>query len=693
MSDSTEVPGGRWPIVLLAIVALLWLAATAFVVAGALPGIQSLTTPESTTAASALVLQVLPPLAVTILALALLLRTRPMPARAIQAIEARHDTARAASDALARDAVTLDDMLDRIAVRITALRDAATDEAAKLAAGLAAIDASATRLTAAADAGSSAGATLKAVLPDAAERIDGLSAALATTAAETTRQLAEVETLLAAVWTASDDATRRHDGAADAATARLAALNTAADGVATRVGAQVETLQRAVAEAFDGTTAALTTTREGVEAQTAALLASVDQARVGVDHIGGEAGRVIGERVEQLLGLATALGERLAAQEGQANRFADSAAREFGILDAKLVNAAASAGTTLDRLSERLAAVRDAVHALSNPLGETGAAVGEIEAGLARLEAGSSAVLASLGTDLPATGDGIGALGERVAALRADLDALAAPVTASEAATARIVAQLGDARRDAEGVETATGTAALAASQQLIEVLARVREVAAVTAGTMRETLAGVVSEAEAALADAGTTRARTAFGDPVAGEIAALTAASERAATAAQGAAERVTQRLLGLTQTIATVEARIDEVDTRYDVTLRDDLAKRSQALLESLQSSAIDLTSLLSIDVGDEAWRAYLKGDRGIFARRAVRLLDRGTARKVERHFEHDTVFREQATRFITEFETLLARVRADREGAALAVTLVSSDIGKLYVVLAQATERLR
>lgn len=187
--------------------------------------------------------------------------------------------------------------------------------------------------------------------------------------------------------------------------------------------------------------------------------------------------------------------------------------------------------------------------------------------------------------------------------------------------------------------------------------------------------------------------RARTAFGDPIASEIAALTTASERAAAAAQGVAERVTQRLLGLTQTIATVEARIDEVDTRYDAKLRNDLAKRSQALLESLQSGAIDVTSLLGSDVGDEAWRAYLKGDRGIFARRAVRLLDRGTARKVERHFEHDAVFREQATRFITEFETLLGHVRADREGAAMAVTLVSSDIGKLYVVLAQATEKLR
>jgi hypothetical protein len=38
-------------------------------------------------------------------------------------------------------------------------------------------------------------------------------------------------------------------------------------------------------------------------------------------------------------------------------------------------------------------------------------------------------------------------------------------------------------------------------------------------------------------------------------------------------------------------------------------------------------------------------------------------------------------------------LLDRARADRAGQALAVTLISSDIGKLYVVLNQALERLK
>jgi hypothetical protein len=38
-------------------------------------------------------------------------------------------------------------------------------------------------------------------------------------------------------------------------------------------------------------------------------------------------------------------------------------------------------------------------------------------------------------------------------------------------------------------------------------------------------------------------------------------------------------------------------------------------------------------------------------------------------------------------------MLRRVLAERDGGTLGVTLLSSDMGKLYVALAQAIERLR
>ena len=46
-----------------------------------------------------------------------------------------------------------------------------------------------------------------------------------------------------------------------------------------------------------------------------------------------------------------------------------------------------------------------------------------------------------------------------------------------------------------------------------------------------------------------------------------------------------------------------------------------------------------------------------------------------------------------RYIHDFEAMLRRILADRDGSPLGVTILSSDMGKLYVALAQAIERLR
>ena len=113
----------------------------------------------------------------------------------------------------------------------------------------------------------------------------------------------------------------------------------------------------------------------------------------------------------------------------------------------------------------------------------------------------------------------------------------------------------------------------------------------------------------------------------------------------------------------------------------------------LTESLNSTAIDVTKILSNDVTDTAWAAYLKGDRGVFTRRAVRLLDSREAKIIAKHYGDDSAFREHVNRYVHDFEGIMRLLLSTRDGNAIGVTLLSSDIGKLYVALAQAIERLR
>ena len=161
--------------------------------------------------------------------------------------------------------------------------------------------------------------------------------------------------------------------------------------------------------------------------------------------------------------------------------------------------------------------------------------------------------------------------------------------------------------------------------------------------------------------------------------------------------AATRATSRLSDQVQAIADhtaiVETRMEDARTEREEADRDTFARRVSLLIESLNSASIDVAAMLAPDISDSAWAAYLKGDRGVFTRRAVRVLEAGEAREIVRLYDDDTTFRDHVNRYIHDFESMLRAVLAQRDGSPLGVTLLSSDMGKLYVALAQAIERLQ
>ena len=139
--------------------------------------------------------------------------------------------------------------------------------------------------------------------------------------------------------------------------------------------------------------------------------------------------------------------------------------------------------------------------------------------------------------------------------------------------------------------------------------------------------------------------------------------------------------------------LEQRVTRAREVAEEQVDNDFARRMALITESLNSNAIDISKSLSADVTDTAWSQYLKGDRGIFTRRAVQLIDNSEARELTTLYEIDDNFREHVNRFIHDFEGMLRSVLSTRDGNALGVTVLGSDMGKLYVALAQATDRLR
>ncbi|NJM51303.1 MAG: hypothetical protein HC843_10910 [Sphingomonadales bacterium] len=157
--------------------------------------------------------------------------------------------------------------------------------------------------------------------------------------------------------------------------------------------------------------------------------------------------------------------------------------------------------------------------------------------------------------------------------------------------------------------------------------------------------------------------------------------------------ATAKLSQQLAQIDDMTGNLERRLSEAKHGFDGIDDDSFARQMALLTESLNSTAIDVAKILSNEVTDTSWAAYLKGDRGVFTRRAVKLLSAGEVKTILAHYDDEPEFRAHVNRYIHDFEAMMRVLLSTRDGNAIGVTLLSSDVGKLYVALAQAIERLR
>ena len=230
------------------------------------------------------------------------------------------------------------------------------------------------------------------------------------------------------------------------------------------------------------------------------------------------------------------------------------------------------------------------------------------------------------------------------------------------------------------------------ANDKLVASLLRVRDTTQEAAASSRQ----IMDEELAAVAERLSEQNKKALAGAVDSQIGAMNEliqnAIQRNFELSETATAKLTAQLEQLDEMTGNLEKRIAESKNSFDGIDDDSFARRMVLLTESLNSTSIDVAKILSNDVTDTAWAAYLKGDRGVFTRRAVRLLDAGEARAIAAHYGEDSEFREHVNRYIHDFESMMRVLLSTRDGNAIGVTLLSSDVGKLYVALAQAIERL-
>ncbi len=564
-------------------------------------------------------------------------------------------------------------------------------------------------------------------VPVASGQAEALSELMTRVDNQLRSQLAETETLLASLYTRASEAEAEARAAAQASRGEINALAQASQSgleamasAAAQARAAVETpigaLNAAIDDAFTRTSLSVEQTRDAVHAQTSAMLASVDQARTALAHIGGEGARELDERLASLQLLASKVAGEIEASGRNAAALVEELGSRVEALETRLAAAIANNSEALSGLDARLAAANVAVAGFTAPLSDADAALAAVQLRLEAMGSEAGRTIALFEGQLPAGEQQVSALRGQIAGLEAQLASikeqaatLAEPLESGSATltdasnrltsaretltatTDELADAIARAQEQMRALEDDTSRLSLTASGDLIDTFARVREVADNAAGAMRTALAGVILEAEEALDKAAISRTEAAFAAPIRDRIEELMELQGRAGESAQAAAERVAQRLIGLTRTLSDVEAHVDAVETRAEVRARNALGRRANGLIDSLQSSAIDLAKLLDYDIDDKTWTDYAAGDASAIARRLAHGLDSGAGRQFVRHYTHDPEFRTEASRYLQEFESLVTDVVPERGGEALGATLLSSTLGKLYLAIGQAAGR--
>lgn len=424
-----------------------------------------------------------------------------------------------------------------------------------------------------------------------------------------------------------------------------------------------------------------------------------------------ERDRVFAEEIERRRAEQDATAERLAASsEAMAERLGTMVQR-MDEIGAQGQAAEAAIAASLDVLAAKLIASREALAGTDTAIaGLTEGSVRLLElirAGVRHSEDDLPAAMATSEARLAELAAGIEALRETVQAAEAHGATLAGHVAEAaagiEAGLARSadldeslsskISAIGALRQSLDEVQRQGETLAQHAQGELRSAIAELQTAAHDTVIGLEQTSAAAVSALAGRIGDessAAIDRAVRMRAAEIAGQ---LEQAAAHAAGVSREAALQMREQLGKVDELAGNLERRVAQARDRAQDQVDNDFARRVALITESLKSSAIDIARAMDTEVSDTAWASYLKGDRGIFARRAVRLLTTPESRAVTQLYEADREFRDHVARYIHDFEAMLRQLLSTRDGHAMGVTLLSSDMGKLYVALAQAVERLR
>lgn len=154
----------------------------------------------------------------------------------------------------------------------------------------------------------------------------------------------------------------------------------------------------------------------------------------------------------------------------------------------------------------------------------------------------------------------------------------------------------------------------------------------------------------------------------------------------------EMYTKQLKILNDTSFKAEKEIAALEKQYQGMKTDTFLRDASAIIEKMETVAVDINRIFNPTVEEEIWKKYYNGDTSAFVRYLAKAMNKNQVLAIRKEFEQNLEFRNLVTRYLSDFETLVTKARSNERSGILLSVISGADVGKLYYILAKSLDKL-
>ena len=115
--------------------------------------------------------------------------------------------------------------------------------------------------------------------------------------------------------------------------------------------------------------------------------------------------------------------------------------------------------------------------------------------------------------------------------------------------------------------------------------------------------------------------------------------------------------------------------------------DLLVEASSIVGQLQQFSVELAHLFSPKNEEELWKRFYAGDKAVFMRHLRQEIKNSKAERIRKLYAENMAFQSTVNHYMQAFEQMTYEAKENSADSPLLGVLVGSDVGRLYMVLAQ------